>query len=1131
LGERSSGDGRDDAREDDRTAHLPVDETPPRVRSSWDPLFAPGEVVGGRYRVIRFVAGGGAGEVYEVEDRELGGRVALKALRHALGGDARRFERFRREIHLARRVTHPNVCRLYDAGHHVRAAASPPGTAEVTHEEIFYLTMEFLAGETLATRLAADGRMTPSTALPIVRQIAAGLDAAHAAGVIHRDLKCANVMLVPSERGGDSPPRAVVTDFGLARAGVGDDAASTGVTVSGTILGTPSYMAPEQVEGGEITAAADVYAFGVMLFEIVTGELPFTGDSPLSVAVARLKQEPPSPRQLLPHIDTRWERVIRRCMALAPSERPGSAGVAVAALTDEATDRLPVTRRGISRRELTAAAVLLATLAFAWVWNARRKPAPTPIVVPMAANASVVPAVTRPRPAVAVLGFKNLSGAKTDAWLSTAFAEMLGSELAAGERVRTVPGETVARVKAELTLPEASSLASDTLARLRRSLGSDYVLLGSYVVLPGSGDVRLELHLQNAATGEEVLTNFEGTQKDLFTLVGRAGEALRAKLGAQDVAAVNDAAALRPANAEAARDYARGLAALRVYDAMAARDALEQAVAADPTFPFTYAALADAWRRLGYDTRATDAATRAETLSGHLPREQRLLVDGRARLAARDATGAAKTFRELSTLFPDDPEHPLHLAEALFDNDPKGSLAVAEAQLARPGEADDPRVSIAEAAALGRVGDSARQRDAARRAVTLARTQHANLLAARARHFEAQALQSLGDSKAAMEAFNDAFSTYEQVGDRYSAAQEQRAMAALLRFQGKLAEALTLAEQAQRTCRAIGAKAEEARALNTIGNIEYQRGEIRTAGERYESVLAIFREIDDRHSQAALLSNLANVRMLLGDPPGAIQAHTEALALKRTEGTKAGIAITLIGLGTARTAHGELHAAVRDVDEGLTLSREAGEKTLIASALFALGSVEIDQGDFANAQGHLDEALAIRLEADEKGLVAESRTALARLALERGDVSAIAAAEKTLADAAAELATEGSDDDEADARTTLARCRRLRGDLAGARSELARAQELAGASDDASLRVAAAIERARLDGATAQRPAALELLKTALQDAERLQRPGLVLEARLAVAELGTPAEREAVAKEAAAKGYGALAARARRPA
>ncbi len=265
-----------------------------------------GQTVAARYRVARFIAGGGTGEVYAADDLLLKDRIALKVLRFAAARDHTALERFRREVALARKVTHPNVCRLFDVG---------------DDGGIAYLTMELLEGKSLSARLDEVERLSCADALPIARQLAAGLDAAHQAGIVHRDFKSQNVILVEG--------RAVVTDFGLARAAQDGDASLTG---AGVLVGTPAYMAPEQVEGRPTTARTDVYAFGVVLFEMVTGRLPFIGETPLATAIKRIKELPPSPRDLVPGIDARWEAAILRCLSERPEDRFASASEVVAAL-------------------------------------------------------------------------------------------------------------------------------------------------------------------------------------------------------------------------------------------------------------------------------------------------------------------------------------------------------------------------------------------------------------------------------------------------------------------------------------------------------------------------------------------------------------------------------------------------------------------------------------------------------------------------------------------------------------------------------------------------------------------------------------------------------------------------------
>ena len=269
---------------------------------------APGQIFAARYRVVDFIAAGGMGEVYLVDDLLLDERVALKLLRPELSGKPDAIARFAQEIRLARRVTHGNVCRVFDVG--------------ADGDRIFF-TMAYVAGETLAARLRRLGPLDVDQARPIVDQLLAGIAAAHAADVVHADLKPSNVLIA-----GD-PGVVMITDFGLALPCCAELGCSCAMP---HLLGTPAYMAPEQVTGGAALERTDVFAVGVILFELVTGTLPWTGDTPAAIAWARLERDAPWPSQVRPGVDPAWCAAIRACLCRDPAARLPSVAAVRAAL-------------------------------------------------------------------------------------------------------------------------------------------------------------------------------------------------------------------------------------------------------------------------------------------------------------------------------------------------------------------------------------------------------------------------------------------------------------------------------------------------------------------------------------------------------------------------------------------------------------------------------------------------------------------------------------------------------------------------------------------------------------------------------------------------------------------------------
>ncbi len=366
----------------------------------------PGTTFARRYQVIESLGQGGMGRVYKVFDTAVREKLALKLLSPEIAADEPTIERFRNEIKLARTVSHRNVCRMHDLG---------------LEEGAYFITMEYVPGEDLKSLIRRIGALPLGKAVAVARQVCDGLEEAHRVGVVHRDLKPQNIMI-------DREGNVRIMDFGIARSVRGK-----GLTGPSVVIGTPEYMSPEQVDGREADRRSDVYSLGIVLFEMVTGQLPFSGDTPMSVAVKQKSEPPPDPRAANPQVPEALARLVLRCLDKARERRPQSAAElsselarlqaslpATMAVTPSA--RRPATARSITLRLpakrvwVPAAAVLVAAAAFT-VWQ-------------------FVPEREGTRRSIAVLGFRNQTGDAAFDYLQETIPNLLITSLEQSGRFR-----------------------------------------------------------------------------------------------------------------------------------------------------------------------------------------------------------------------------------------------------------------------------------------------------------------------------------------------------------------------------------------------------------------------------------------------------------------------------------------------------------------------------------------------------------------------------------------------------------------------------------------------------------------------------------------------------------------------
>ncbi len=1122
----------------------------------------------GHYKILAKIGAGGMGEVYRARDLTLDREVALKVLPAGLLADEAARRQFRKEALALAKLNHPNIETIFEF-------ASQDG--------VDFLAMELIPGVPLSEKIKAGALPQPEIAR-LALQLCDGLAAAHEHGIVHCDLKPQNLFITPEGW-------LKILDFGLARRVQSETAGGSTrsiTTESGSVSGTVPYMSPEQLSGEPTDARTDIYSSGAVLYEMATGQRAFPETQGPKLMGAILHQDPPSAISLNPLTSPGLDAIIRKSMEKNASQRyqtarelrvaleglaagTGSAGLAAAAQADSAGARLSQ-RTKWSAGAFAVALVLMIGAAIGLNIGGVRSRVPVlnrVHIAPSQPHANIPPRPAQIRPAVAVLGFKNLSGRTDEVWLSTALSEMLTTEVGAGEKVRMIPGETVAQLKTNLSLADADSYGAPTLQKIRASIGSDYVLLGSYLAL-GNGQVRLDLRLQNTQTGELMSSmSAQGSEAEIAGLVSRIGATVRTKLGVGEVAS-SDAGMVQatlPANPEAARLYAEAVDRLRNYDSLGAKPLIEKSLALEPKFALSHMVLSRVWTNLGYQNKAREEANTAMGLSAELSRREQLSIEGRYRETTHEWGKAIEIYKALWNFYPDEVGPGLSLVSAqiwaaqLKD----ASETIAALRNLHASGFDDIRIDTNEARVVMSSGDFKKlleisQRTAAKAEALGARSLQADLLM-----MEGRAYENLGDLKKSEQVSQKAVDLYATTADITGLARAQNSLANTLADEGNNKEARRLYEQALATSHKTGNRQEESVELHNIATILRDTGDLAAAKKMYEDSLVIDHEIDDKISQARTLNSLANVHSSMGDISGAEKMYHDGLAIAqeigdrvdaallasdlgtalyergdargaqkmfedaqgiyREMGNKAGVSMTAVNIGAVLADQGDLKAAEKNINESVALAAETGTKDLTGTSLLSLGQVQRDEGDLDAARKSLEQSLAVRKEIGEKVEMAETEAMLAVLALDEKD----AARASALASKAVEEAHRGKASDlEAGALAVLAEADLVLSKLDAARDAIAKAKALTGKSEERHAITAVEIAAARVMASSGKRDEALKSLQDILSEMTRLGLVELQFDARLAIGEIemkaGETAEARAglaaLEKDATEKGY-----------
>ena len=588
-----------------------------------------GSTFAGRYQIIEELGKGGMGRVYKVFDTDIKEKVALKLLKPEIASDRETIERFSNELKYARKISHRNVCRMYDLG-----------KAEGTH----FITMEYVPGEDLKSMIRMSTGLTVGTVLSVGKQVCDGLAEAHSLGVVHRDLKPQNIMI---DKGGN----AKIMDFGIARS-----IREKGITGPSVMIGTPEYMSPEQAEAKEIDHRSDIYSLGIILYEMATGRVPFEGDTALSVAMKHKGEIPKSPKQFNPNIPDDLSGVILKCLEKDKAKRYQTAADVRSELEKiekgiPTTERVVPERKTLTSREITVKFTLRKLFV----------PALIAIVVVAAGLFALllIPGKAPARHSIAVISFKNQTGDKAFDYLQEAIPNLLITSLEQSRYLRVTTWQRMKDVLRQMDKDAGGLIDEDLGFEFCRREGIEAIVLGSFVKAGEmfATDVKVlesgtkKLLKSAGARGEGVGSILKSQIDELSRNISRGIGLSERKIAATAPAKIID---LTTNSMDAYNYFLRGRDDYEKFFYQDAQKFLKKAVELDPTFAVAYLYLAKADGNLLEYKARDEAQEAAKKYSQKATEKERLYIE--AAYASVIERNPEKRFRILSDLVKKYPE-------------------------------------------------------------------------------------------------------------------------------------------------------------------------------------------------------------------------------------------------------------------------------------------------------------------------------------------------------------------------------------------------------------------------------------------------------------------------------------------